>query len=57
MSLLPSRQGVVPTDCLMIQLPSLMRGISLNVLLRRVIASRPSPPARNLAQYSRISAH
>ncbi len=47
---MPSRQGVVPTDCLMIQLPSLTRGMSLNALFRRSVASRPSPPARNLPQ-------
>ena len=47
-SLLPRRQGVVPTDCLMIQEPLVTRGMSLKVLLRRVCASRLSPPARNL---------
>ena len=47
-SLRPSRQGVVPTDCLMIQLPSVTRGMSLKVALRRASASALSPPARNL---------
>lgn len=51
-SLLPRRQGVVPTDCLMIQEPCVTRGISLNVLLRRAIAALLSPPAKNLITHN-----
>ena len=47
LSFFPSKTGVFPTLCLIIQLPCSMLGTSLNMLLRR--RSAPSPlPARNL---------
>lgn len=47
-TLRPSRQGVVPTDCLIIQEPCVTLGINLKVPSRRLLASAESPPAKNL---------
>ena len=44
-----------PTDCLIIHEPSVIRGISLKVLLRLASASLLPPPAKNLARSSRAS--